>query len=84
MTSKIFCPRCKTNQEYYELDEGPDGYDDDITFTSEVCKVCELYHYGWSDGGWYEEGTTWTDVDYDLKPLFTEEQAEELEKKHDI
>lgn len=26
----MFCPRCKTETSFYELDEGPDSYEDDI------------------------------------------------------
>lgn len=80
MTTELFCPRCKCKQQFQELDEGPDGYEDDITYASYVCEKCEIYCHGWSYN-WYEEGTRWTQVDYDLEPLFTSEQYDELEKE---
>ena len=61
----IFCPHCKCEKE---LDEGPDSYEDDISYTSYVCNTCKIYCNGWTDD-WYEEGTRWQEVDYNLKPL---------------
>jgi sucrose-6-phosphate hydrolase SacC (GH32 family) len=71
-------------QQFNELDEGPDGYEDDITYTSYVCTKCKIYCHGWSDN-WYEEDTRWTDIDgINPQPLFTSEQYEELAKRIDI
>ncbi|GEM_PF-5471208 len=53
------CPRCGV-MEYYEIDCGPDGYDDDITYTSEICKNCGLYKSGWT-GKWLIDCEGWGD-----------------------
>jgi len=53
------CPRCG-GTEFREIDCGPDGYDDDITYTSEICRACCLYHSGWTDK-WFVDCETWTD-----------------------
>jgi len=76
----IFCPHCKCKREFDDLDEGPDSYEDDISYTSYVCNTCQIYCNGWTDD-WFEEGTRWQEVDYNLKPLFTSEQYDELEKQ---
>jgi hypothetical protein len=42
------CPRCKCT-EFKEIDCGPDSYEDDIFYTSYICKDCGLYYSGWTD-----------------------------------
>ena len=42
------CPRCG-GEEFLDRDCGPDGWDDDIAYTSHVCKKCELWYDGWVD-----------------------------------
>lgn len=80
---KLFCPECKEEKEFFEVDCGPDTYDDDIAYTSYICEKCKIYCDGWNDN-WYEEGTVWTDLDYsDIKPLFTSEQYDKLEKRYE-
>jgi transcription elongation factor Elf1 len=67
MTEPYFrCPRCGCT-EYDEHDCGPDGYDDDITYQSESCKDCGLWHSGWTDK-WLIDVDCWSD----------EEDAEEF------
>ena len=53
------CPRCGF-EKFTEIDCGPDGYDDDITYTSEICEKCGLYHSGWTDK-WLIDCEYWTD-----------------------
>ncbi len=53
------CPRCGGN-DFYEIDCGPDGYDDDITYGSNICNKCGLYHSGWTDK-WLVDCDNWTE-----------------------
>ena len=40
--------RCKDcGGELYEFDDGPDGYDDDVSYISFRCKDCGLKWDGW-------------------------------------
>lgn len=63
------CPRCG-GEKFREVDCGPDGYDDDIAYTSEICEGCELYHSGWTDK-WLINCEMWQEEEY----------AEEFEEK---
>ena len=42
------CPRCG-GEDFRTVDCGPDTYDDDITYTSEICNKCGLWYSGWTD-----------------------------------
>lgn len=55
------CPRCGGTQ-FRELDCGPDSYDDDIVYVSQVCIGCGLYHSGWTDK-WLIDCASWRDED---------------------
>lgn len=55
------CPRCKST-EFREVDCGPDGYDDDIFYTSEVCQQCGLWLDGWTEK-WYVGIEFWQEVE---------------------
>ncbi len=57
----MICPRCK-GTEFEEIDCGPDGWDDDITYTSEKCTQCGLWHDGW-DENWYIDVDSWVEVE---------------------
>jgi hypothetical protein len=59
MSIQLVCPRCG-GSEFLEIDCGPDGYDDDITWTSDVCDQCGLWFSGW-DGRWLIDCTSWHD-----------------------
>ena len=59
---ELKCPRCGST-EFYEMDCGPDGYEDDITWTSEVCTKCGLWHSGWTDK-WLIDVEDWIDEEY--------------------
>jgi len=56
-TARLICPRC--GGETYQIDDGPDGYDDDITYVSHVCDKCGLKFDGWYDR-WEDDGEVWT------------------------
>lgn len=51
------CPRCG-NTTFREIDCGPDGYDDDITYVSYICTNCGLWYSGWSDS-WRIDVSNW-------------------------
>jgi hypothetical protein len=55
------CPRCGAT-EFEERDCGPDSYDDDIAYTSYVCKGCALWFSGWTQK-WLVDVTTWQEED---------------------
>lgn len=61
MSDEMVCPRCG-GTSFYEVDCGPDGYDDDITYTSEVCERCVLWYDGWV-GKWFVDVSSWRDVE---------------------
>lgn len=63
---KIVCPRCG-GTEFDDRDCGPDGYDDDITWSADVCKACGLWYSSWVDK-WLVDVTRWQE----------EEDAEEF------
>lgn len=52
------CPRCGTDTT--EIDEGPDSWDDDITWISYQCQnqECGLKYHGWHNQ-WEEDGEEW-------------------------
>ena len=60
------CPRCN-GEKFREIDCGPDSYEDDISYVSELCEKCGLYHSGWT-GKWLIDCENWID----------EEDAEEF------
>lgn len=64
----LVCPRCHST-DLYERDCGPDSYDDDISYTSYICKNCGLWYDGWVDK-WliYKDGSNvecWQDTEDD-------------------
>lgn len=58
---RMVCPRCGGTQ-FSQRDCGPDGWDDDIFYISDVCETCGLWHDGWTDK-WYVDVDTWSDVE---------------------
>ena len=49
---KMYCPKCKRNQEFYEIDDGPDVDDDSLTYFSYNCQICNL-HLDGNNKNWY-------------------------------
>ncbi len=49
---KMYCPKCKINREFYELDDGPDVDDDSLTYFSYNCQFCNL-HLDGNNNNWY-------------------------------
>ena len=61
MKDDFLCPRCGCSN-FREIDCGPDGYDDDITYTSEICENCGLWWDGWANR-WFIDVTYWQEVE---------------------
>jgi hypothetical protein len=61
------CPRCGSS-DFREVDCGPDSYEDDIAYSSDICNSCGLWHSGWT-GKWLVDVKSWVE----------EEEAEEYE-----
>lgn len=57
----LVCPRCG-GTDFREIDCGPDGYEDDIVYSSDICTSCGLYHSGWSLL-WLIDCDNWQDED---------------------
>ena len=55
------CPRCG-GSVFREIDCGPDSWDDDVSYTSFICKDCGLYYSGWTQK-WLIDCENWTDED---------------------
>jgi len=60
----VECPRCGNDKEFEERDSGPDSFDDDISYTSYICKKCGLFNDGWVDK-WFKDTECWSEVDDD-------------------
>lgn len=58
----LICPRCHS-VIFREVDCGPDTYEDDISYTSDVCVICGLWKSGWT-GKWLVGVVTWTDEEH--------------------
>jgi len=56
---ETMCPRCG-GKEFIEHDCGPDGYDDDVTWSAEECKKCGLWYSSWRDE-WLVDVSSWVD-----------------------
>ena len=88
----IRCPSC-FGTDLESRDCGPDGYDDDIVYTSFKCKLCGLWFDGWRNR-WLLDCDSWHDEEdareFPLKEMLielteqqskTKREAEEIEKK---
>jgi ribosomal protein S27AE len=51
------CPRCG-GLEFREVECGPDNYENDITYRSDICSNCGLYYSGWSNK-WLVDCENW-------------------------
>ena len=58
----MICPRCNS-ASFRDIDCGPDGYDDDITYTSNICNNCGLWFDGWRNK-WYADCECESDVEH--------------------
>jgi len=69
-----FCPKCKKNTEFYEIDDGPDVDDDHLTYTSYNCELCNL-HLDGKNNNWYngDEVSCYLHLEH-AKPYMTGEE----------
>ena len=69
----IYCPKCKTGREFYEIDDGPDVADEKLTYFSYNCKICNI-HLDGKNKNWYdgEDVSCYLHVDL-VKPYMTSE-----------
>jgi ribosomal protein S27AE len=58
-TDVLTCPRCGSTR-FREVDCGPDTYEDDIFYISQVCTNCGLWLSGWTDR-WLVDVESWRD-----------------------
>ena len=71
---KMYCPKCKTERDFFEIDDGPDVDDDTLTYFSYNCEVCYI-HLDGKNKNWYnsEEVSCYLHVDH-AKPFMTSEE----------
>ena len=76
----MYCPKCKTDTEFYEIDDGPDVDDDKLTYTSYNCEVCNL-HLDGKNNNWYsgEDVACYLQVER-AKPYITSIEYEKITK----
>lgn len=55
--TETICPRCGSNK-FDEIECGEDSYENDIAYTSEICKKCGLWWDGWQDK-WLIDCDSW-------------------------
>jgi len=70
----MFCPKCKMNREFYEIDDGPDVDDDKLTYMSYNCEVCNI-HLDGKNKNWYngDEVSCYLHIER-VKPYLTSEE----------
>ncbi len=59
--TETICPRCGSN-EFKEVDCGPDTYDDDIAYSSDICESCGLWWDGWREM-WLVDCSIWREAE---------------------
>jgi len=48
----MYCPKCKMDREFYEIDDGPDVADENLTYFSYNCEICNI-HLDGKNKNWY-------------------------------
>ena len=78
----MYCPKCKKNTEFYEIDDGPDVDDDKLTYFSYNCEVCNL-HLDGNNNNWYngEDVSCYLHVDH-VTPYMTSEEYDKIKKNN--
>ena len=71
---KMFCPKCKINREFFEIDDGPDVADEKLTYFSYNCEICNI-HLDGKNQNWYngEDVSCYLHVK-NAKPFMTSEE----------
>ena len=77
----MYCPKCKTTTEFYEIDDGPDVDDSQVTYTSYNCEICNI-HLDGKNKNWYhgEEVSCYLHVDH-AEPYMTSEEYNKIKNK---
>ena len=77
----MYCPKCKANTEFYEIDDGPDVDDNHIAYTSYNCEICNI-HLDGKNKNWYhgEEVSCYLHVEH-AKPYMTNEEYAKIKKQ---
>ena len=80
MIEMMYCPKCKKNTEFYDIDDGPDVDDDKLTYTSFNCEVCNL-HLDGKNKNWYngEDVSCYLHVER-AKPYMTSVEYDKITK----
>ena len=78
---EMFCPKCKANTEFYEIDDCPDVEDTSISYISYNCEVCNS-HLDGNNKNWYDgnEVVCYLQLEY-AKPFMTSVEYEKILKK---
>ncbi|MGD2106959.1 MAG: hypothetical protein PVH93_05060 [Nitrosopumilaceae archaeon] len=78
---EMYCPKCKSKTEFYEIDDGPDVDDDTIAYTSYNCDVCNI-HLDGNNRNWYngDEVVCYQQLEKAI-PYMTSEEYNRLAKK---
>jgi hypothetical protein len=78
----MYCPKCKKNTEFYEIDDGPDVDDDKLTYFSYNCEECNL-HLDGNNNNWYnsEDVSCYLHVDH-ATPYMTSEEYNKIKKNN--
>lgn len=78
---EMFCPKCKSNTEFYEIDDGPDVEDTTISYISYNCEVCNS-HLDGNNKNWYDgnEVVCYLQLEY-AKPFMTSTEYDKIQKE---
>jgi len=70
----MYCPKCRKETEFYEIDDGPDVDDNTIAYISYNCEECNL-HLDGNNRNWYlgEEVSCYLQLEH-ATPYMTSEE----------
>ena len=76
----MYCPKCKTNKEFYEIDDGPDVQNEELAYTSFNCETCNI-HLDGKNRNWYDgdEVACYLHLEY-ATPYMTKEEYEKISR----
>jgi len=76
----MFCPKCKGNTEFYEIDDGPDLQENELTYMSYNCEICNI-HLDGKNNNWYngDEVSCYLHLKH-AKPFMTNEEYNSISK----
>lgn len=76
----MYCPKCKSVTDFYEIDDGPDVDDEKITYISYNCEVCNI-HLDGNNHNWYngEEVSCYLHLEFAI-PFMTSKEYQRITK----